>query len=563
MPRWGTLAAIAIILSSVLFGLQERQSNAPLFTSGTNFVQVPVIVQKSGKHVSGLKKENFSLRQDGKEQAVATFEEIHGGSQSAETEAPPANQNAMAVAGIPSQLTIMAFDTVDTPTPDRTYFNQQFEKYLTKDSKLSGPIMLVAIERNGIRVLRDFTTDPKSLLTAFQKDAPGQPSANNEVTQTTRQISDQIITEVQTQFGNGPDLSSMSRAMQYRQQDEAMTRFQDRSSRLDVQFAIQQLAQSLKGLPGRKSLLLVGSGFKFIDSNIVLRSISGGDAGRDQTYSVDNVGETLNQAAYTWKLLNDANVAVYPIDTRRTVNTAFEAMDPSGSNAPTNLTLDQSRQANRDVLDTFKTISAATGGKACFNRTDLDNCVREAIEDDHDYYLLGFYADKNNQRPGWHRIDVKVDEKANVRYRQGFILANFNSEAARKTDVSLALSSPFDYTELPFTGRFDSFVDRGSKKLAKLRLEIPPDAITVDDSSGHIDFDVVGIARAQGGKEAARFVQRIDRKFSPQNVAEIKRVGINYGNQLELAPGDYGVWFVVRDNLSGRTGSAVVSIKVP
>ena len=85
----------------------------------------------------------------------------------------------------------------------------------------------------------------------------------------------------------------------------------------------------------------------------------------------------------------------------------------------------------------------------------------------------------------------------------------------------------------------------------------------MEESSGHIDFDVVAIARAQGGKEAARFIQRVDRKFPAQNIAEIKRVGIDYGNQLELAPGEYGIWFVVRDNPSGRTGSAVVPVKVP
>ena len=561
MRAWGTLALATIALSSIAVAAQEKQSSAPVFTAGTNFVQVPVIVQRSGKHVSGLKKEDFLLRQDGKDQSIASFEEIHTGR--SEKAAEPQAQFGKQAADIPAQITIIALDMVNTPSLDRTYFTQELEKYLSKQASLPGPISLVAIERGGIHVLRDFTTDSRSLLAAMGRDATAQPTANNEATQTTRQISDQIITEVQTQFGNGPDLSSMSRAMQYRQADDAMTRFQDRSSRLDVQFAIQQLAQSLKGLAGRKSLLLVGSGFKFIDSNIVLKSISGGDGGRDQTYSADNVGETLNQAAYTWKVLNDANVAVYPIDTRRTVNTAFQAMDPSGSNAPSNLTLDQSRQDNRDVLDTFKTISAATGGKACFNRTDLDNCVREAIDDDHDYYLLGFYADKTNNRPGWHKIEVKVSDKASVRYRQGFILAKFNPEAARKTDVGLALSAPFDYTALPFTGRFASFSDHGAKKLAKFRLQIPPDAVTVDDSSGHIDFDVVAIARAQGGKEAARFIQRIDRKFSPENITEIKRVGIDYGNQLELPAGEYGVWFVVRDNPSGRTGSAVVPLKVP
>jgi VWFA-related protein len=558
MRSIGKLLLAVLVLGSVSRASAEKQPETPVFTSGTNFVQVPVIVQRSAKHVPGLKKEDFVLRQDGKVQPIATFEEIHASTHGAQIQGRFGNQSG----DVPSQLTVIALDMVNTPPLDRAYFTQEFERYLTKSGTFMGPISLVAIERSGIHVLRDFTTDSRSLLSAINKDANAQPTGNTEAFSTTRQISDQIISEVQTQFGNGPDLTAMSRAVQFREADEALSRFQDRSSRLDVQFAIQQLAQSLKGIPGRKSLLLVGSGFKFIDSNIVLKSISGGDGGRDQAYSAENVGETLNQAAYTWKMLNDANVAVYPIDTRRTVNTAFEAMDTSGSNAPSDLSLNQNRQANRDVLDTFKTISAATGGKACFNRTDLDNCVREAIDDDEDYYLIGFYADKSNNRPGWHKIEVKLDDKANLRYRQGFILAKFNAEAARKTDISLALSSPFDYTELPFAGKFESVDDRGGKMLAKFRLLIPPQAITVEDPTGHIDFDVVAIARAQGGKEAARLIQRVDRKFSPENIAEIKRVGIDYGNQLTLAPGEYGIWFVIRDNLSGRTGSAIVPLIV-
>jgi VWFA-related protein len=550
------LASFTLICSS--FAIDDKP--AAVFTSGANFVEVPVIVQKSGKHVSGLTKENFALRQDGKDQPIAMFEEIHAGHPVVPVESAQDGKNPT---GVPAQLAVIAFDMVNTPSLDRTYFVQEFERYLAKTGDVVVPIKLVAIERGGIRVLTDFTTDSRSLLAAVGNNTTQQPTANNQPTQTTRQISDQIITEVQTQFGNGPDLNTMARALQSREADEAMARFQDRSSRLDVQFAIQELAQLLKGLPGRKSLLLVGSGFKFIDSNIVLRSISGTDGGSNRAYSAENIGESLNQAAYTWKLLNDANVAVYPIDTRRTVNTAFEAMDTSSSNQPTDLTMNQDRQANRDVLDAFKAISAATGGKACFNRTDLGNCVREAIDDDHDYYLLGFYADKNNRQPGWHRIEVKSTEKASIRYRQGFMLARFNPEEVRKTDIGLALSSPFAYTDLPFTGRFESFADRGSKKLAKFRLQIPPESITVQEANGQLDFDVVAIARAQGGKEAARFIQRINRKFPAENIAQIKQVGIDYGNQLELAPGEYGIWFVVRDNLSGRIGSAVVPLKVP
>jgi VWFA-related protein len=549
------LITALLLFGSISVTAQEKQAAPPVFTTGTTFVQVPVIVQKSGKHVSGLKKDAFSLRQDGKEQSIATFEEVHAGGAQAPAAQDQSGNNAASLP-VPRQITIIAMDMVNTPNLDRSYFIQEFNRYLGKSGKFEGPVALAAIERTGIRVVKGFTTDPRVLTEAISEHSNSQETKNTQGTEFTRQLADAAATEGEL-FGTN-DRSERK----LRQADEAFTRFQDRASRIDVQLTIQQLAQALKGIPGRKSVLLVGSGFKFIDSNTVVRDISGGWGGQELKYSVENAGETLDQATYTWKLLNDANVAVYPIDTRRTVNTAFQAMDTSGANTPSDLTFRQNQQADQDVLNTFKLISAATGGKPCFYRTDLDNCVREAVDDDHDYYLLGFYVDKKNQQPGWHKIEVKVSEKANIRYRQGFMVAKFNPEAQRKNDIGLALASPFAYTELPFTAKFDSMTgERG--KIANFSLKIPPEAITVDESTGHIDFDVVAIARAAGGKEAARVAQHIDRKFPRQNIAEIMQDGINYSNRMELASGDYGVWFVVRDNLGGRTGSSVVPLKVP
>lgn len=553
-PSIRPLTIALFLFGSISLGAQEKQSETPVFKSGTTFVQVPVIVQRSGKHVSGLKKDAFSLRQDGKEQSIAAFEEVHaGGAQIPVAQDQSGNGAALPV---PRQITIIAMDLVNTPNLDRTYFIQEFNRYLGKSGKFEGPVALVAIERTGIRVMKGFTMDPRVLMEAIGEHSNSQPTNNTQGTEGTRQLSDAAISEAEL-FGGG-----VGTELKLREADEAFVRFQDRSSRIDVQLTIQQLAQALKGIQGRKSVLLVGSGFKFIDSNTVMKDIGGGTGGQELKYSVDNAAETLNQATYTWKLLNDANVAVYPIDTRRTVNTAFQSMDTSGANTPSDLTFRQNQQADQDVLSTFKLISAATGGKPCFYRTDLDNCVREAIDDDHDYYLLGFYVDKKNQQPGWHKIEVKVGEKASVRYRQGFMVAKFNPEVQRKTDIGLALASPFAYTELPFAAKFDSMT--GTKgKIANFSIKIPPEAITVDESTGHIDLDIVAIARASGGKEAGRVAQHIDRKLPRQSVAEIMQDGINYSNRLELASGDYGVWFVVRDNLGARTGSSVVPLKVP
>ena len=543
----------------------EQRSDQPtsLFKGATAFVQVPVIVQRGGKHVPALAKRNFVLYQDGKEQTIASFEEIHRTSKT--VMAANATVPGQPVAEpVPQQITIIALDMVNTPNLDRAYFNEQFQRYLSRRDRFAGPIGLVAIERNGIRILKEFTTDPKLLLAAFDKESTKATTKNNDEEFHTRQQMDQDWAFAQIWGGDISDI------LKLREASEDASRFQDRSARVDTQLAIQQLAQGLKGIPGRKTVILVGSGFTFIDTKTVFRWIGGVQYGPSATYHVEqSVGEhaqqTLDQAAYTWKLLNDANVAVYPIDTRRTFNAAAAVMDVSGVSTPSDLTHEQFRQTDRDILDNFKMIAAQTGGKPCLYRTDLDDCVREAVDDDHDYYLLGYYADKDNRNPGWHKIEVKLrDRKANVRHRQGFMLANFNPEEQRRTDISLALRSPFAYTDLKIRAKFDEAgPSKDGKKSVPFHITVPPGGIVPGDEQGRVNFDIVVIARSEGGKAAGEFTQHVNRNFPAAAIKEIKTTGVDYKNTFDLAPGDYGVWFVVRDNVSGRTGSSVVRLKVP
>lgn len=56
--------------------------------------------------------------------------------------------------------------------------------------------------------------------------------------------------------------------------------------------------------------------------------------------------------------------------------------------------------------------------------------------------------------------------------------------------------------------------------------------------------------------------QRIDRELQPANVADIQSRGIDYRNKMDLPAGEYGVWFVLRDNPTGRTGSVTVPLLV-
>lgn len=61
----------------------------------------------------------------------------------------------------------------------------------------------------------------------------------------------------------------------------------------------------------------------------------------------------------------------------------------------------------------FQEIASRTGGKPCFNRTDLADCLKEFAADSQDYYVLGFYPGRQTSS-GWHSISVKLDQKADV-----------------------------------------------------------------------------------------------------------------------------------------------------
>src|SRR5882724_8417544 len=71
------LISAGLVFSSYATGQQHKNEDRPTtFSAGTELVQVPVIVQKSGKHLSGLSKNDFTLQQDGNDQPIVSFEEI-------------------------------------------------------------------------------------------------------------------------------------------------------------------------------------------------------------------------------------------------------------------------------------------------------------------------------------------------------------------------------------------------------------------------------------------------------------------------------------------------------
>jgi VWFA-related protein len=553
------LAVLVFALATVCPGAPPQSKDTPKFTAQAELVLVPVIARKDGQHLAALKQEDFTLLEDGQLQSIAVFEEVH-------PVLPtrlrgPAEFTNVRPSGAPEQMTIIAIDTINTAPLDQAYLKQEIVKFLDSASETGEPFALVAITQNGIHVLQDFTTDPKQVAAAVRRQ-PLRHAANETPG---AQPLDATPCAANDGCPPGADLSAAMRELQdwtaLKTNEEPFEIFRDRTTRIDTVSALLQLAQSLRALPGRKTLVWASSGIQALGG--VSRLFSGARGlFSSSSFYIGNAGEAFDQNAYLFNLLSSANIAVYPLDARHGANTSFASYDVVRSNAPMAAQKEMVRETNSEIINMFEQIAATTGGKPCYNRTDLANCLKEAAADSHDYYMLGFYLDKNI-KPGWHSITVKLNEKAHLRYRSGFLAGSpFDPEKVRLTDLQLAMFSPLNYRGVTMSGQFTGVETKNGKKLVSFELVLPPDAMSIGELDGHLAFDVVAVARDQKGKEAAKLAQRIDRKLPPEQVAKIRSEGIYYSNKLQLAPGSYGVWFVVRDNVSGRTGSALTTLTV-
>jgi hypothetical protein len=332
-----------------------------------------------------------------------------------------------------------------------------------------------------------------------------------------------------------------------------MVEFQARDARITSLEALQRVALSLAGLPGRKSLVWASSGFPFAS---IAREGRGDDPSTSIRYSFTNVVEATRLDEYTTRLLSTANIAVYPVDARGLVNVEFEVIDPSIKyTQPTGFS-DAARMRSQEIKDTFESLAAGTGGRACYERTNLSDCFKEALEDERDYYMLGYYVDRQKLQPGWHKLKVKIDEKgASVRSRNGFLIEKFAPEQAKSVDLGLEFGSRLVNPGLPFHGRWTSFTPKGAQKTVAMELNVPASAGLVAPGQAHLNLEIGAVARKPDGSVAAQFAQHIERMMPPDAIARIQSEGITYKNTMDLPPGKYLVRIVVRDNNTARMGS--------
>ncbi len=281
----------------------------------------------------------------------------------------------------------------------------------------------------------------------------------------------------------------------------------------------------------------------------------------------------------TWQKLNDAQISLYPIDAKGleagVIASASTGAPSTGLSKQTSAGPAIAQMVSDDIVHkqdlvmTFETFASMTGGRAYLNRNDLDNGIHEAANDSSQYYMLGYYLDRSIAKPGWNRLAVKVNgQHLSVRTRNGFFMQEkpLDATAVRVSDVTSAFHSPLEYTSIALIAKWQGVQSsqEPDKKHIIYDIHLEPDSIILSGAdNNHMTLEFMAQAKTSKGEPVGDpIVRTIDGHPTAARMAAFREKGLDGMGGIDLAPGEYTVRFVVRDDLSGRIGSVDAPLKV-
>lgn len=382
----------------------------------TRLVEVTVVVRDKNGPVGNLTKADFTVQDNKKTQRIEVFSILDTRKVIQPGEPLPEGVVANRVnsnGDVPATATVILFDLFNTATmvsggmsASATQFQKDAIKELVnylRTVRKQDRIALYLLG-NQLSVIQDFTGDPDRLLRAATR-IKALDGMGVEV-RTAQELMDLLADPLGM---IGPQLPN------------AIVTASAISQATVTADAFESIAHHLSGLPGRKNLIWMSGGFPF--SPEVAAPVVGSTRYlvRDTPIFFDS---QLNRAS---RALNNANVALYPVDVRALNGTYPEVM---------------LRLAN------------ATGGRASYYSNDLQGAVRGAVSDGEVSYTLGFYSTADSSDRTFHNLSVKVAHKdVDVRHRAGYYPADIQklTNQERGTVLGEALGSPMNASEIGLT----------------------------------------------------------------------------------------------------------------
>src|SRR6516162_2461860 len=504
----------------------------------TELVLVNVIARdKKGNLIRDLKKEDFTLLEDGKKQEISTFDfenvdaPLTAGPAEATVSgsAPEGNllrapQKGPALLDAHDRrlmLFFFDFSAMDPEQIDRAV--DAAKSFVSTEMQPADLVALVSLATN-LHVDLDFTDNREKLTSVLSSYTSGQGQG----------------------FDNGSTGSAEGTAEtggSFAADDTDYNTFNADRKLL----ALASVMQALGKLSQKKSLIYFSNGI----------SQSG----------MDN--QTALRAATAAAV--KANVSIYSMDLR-----GLEAFPPGGEAQSASLH-GQSAYSGQAVLndlnnnaasqETLATLSSDTGGKSFFDSNDFSGVFSQVQKDTSAYYVLGFVSNNSAKDGRYRHLKVQVNRPdLKLDYRAGYYAdRDFEhlNKADREQQLDDELAAQLSQVDVPLYAGAAYFRQDDSHYYLAVSLVIPGSQIpfVTEKDKDNATIDIIGQVFEGGKFPVGRLRDTV--KLAVDSTREVRRKNVQYNSGFLLAPGNYHLKFVVRENQTGRMGSFETDVRIP
>jgi VWFA-related protein len=486
----------------------------PLFQANTRLVEVDVTVHRKGAPVADLTQDDFTVFDQGKQQQIAAFSVRTPGNAAAPEPLPSGTiSNRLNARGRePRGVTAVLFDQLNTAVRDQGFARLELLRYLRQISA-HDQIALYSLNKT-LRVVQDFTGDTDTLIRAATRAAPGQstdeaaPLLVQDLPVTGDAVTDAMIRDTAAEMTD--------QAIQNRAEITAG--------------ALEIIARHLAGIPGRKTLVWLTAGFPASHTYLTHRVKSTQIQTKEYSREIDRAVRALN----------DANVAVYPIDPRDPYNGGFLAPG----------------------IDSMNLFAGGTGGKAAYVITDLAGAIRKAVADSEVTYTLGFYPSSDRLDGRYHSLRVKVAHSGSVtlHYRKGYFAAESKPPGRKQRQASLEeeFSDPLEATQIGLTARVQ--LDPLEAGIYHIELGFDVRELHLEQERGNWVAELALATRFAPKKGPNGTLEQFKLTLTPAHLREVLRDGYRLRTTYTAGRLAGDLRIVLQDRDTGELGSVTVPL---
>ena len=543
------LAAVSLVAQTAEVPDSEIPA-ATLRVESRTAVEDVVVMDKNGRAVPGLRKEDFQVFENNKQQAITFFEPNFANTEGViSSSPPPLNTFAnVPVADSHNVTNVLLLDALNTWPEDRMYAQVQMVKYLASlPPNLRIGIFTLTSEK--LNLIQGFNQDSSALRAAIAKFASKRSSVSSLSKSAEQQALVNTVDEMNQTALKTKDTGLAESANALQQFLKKGVGITDKYDNLVTTLnALQSLVHYLAVVPGRKNLFWLVGDFPLCNG-----------CGYDDLYR-----ETKD-------MLAEAGVSVYPIDAH-------------GVDSDMGLGPDAFKhQVSTRFIDS-ETWAGDTGGKA-YHANDIKQEIANAVDHGSHYYTLAYVPSDRKEEGRERKVEVKVlSGNYTIFYRKHYF------EQTRK-EIVTASAAPAKIPLLPLMGH-------GLPNSTEIpyRLKVGPSAVQPGPGAGRagqntqlagtltrydVDFElqanglsllpgtdgsrrksleVALVVYSQDFKPLNWETRKISLLIKPEQWAADQRASIHFHIEIDAPGGDVYLRTGVYDSSSSKVGTLEIPL---